>query len=202
MVEKLEDIAAKTTGRGLTVPKNPAAMLRALNTKHAEDAGETVEKEIEADNQSKKQTYNTTILQTEKVTENVPLSIESASVNAVGLEIPSKEKEVTDTGEEAPETIVAPSKKNTPNKQQNKQTNNTTEVKQQILVGRRDGRTLRMRQTVSDPTATIVTSFRISVTTREELDRFCFENRLRKQDVVEQALAAFMAEEIQGEEEA
>jgi hypothetical protein len=195
MAEKVEDMTTKPSGRGLTVPKNPAAMLRALNTKHAEEAGEQVEKEIEADKQSIQQTNNTTILQTEEITESVP-------VGEVVSGASSEKTETADTEKEAVETIPTPSKKNTPNKQTILQTNNTTEIKQQIPVGRRDGRTLRMRQTVSDPTATIVTSFRILVTTMEELDRFCFENRLRKQDVIEQALAAFMADEIQAEEEA
>ena len=148
----------ESPGRGLTVPKNPAAMLRALNARHVEPLPE--------ENETDKQTNNTTNLQTD---------------------IPTTERE---PGVETP--TIQPTIKQR-NKSTKKQTNNTTEAPPPIA--RRDGRTTRARQPASDPTATIVTSFRLSVATMEALDRFCFESRMRKQDVVERALAAFLEEE-------
>ena len=60
----------KPLGRGLTVPKNPAAMLRALNTKHAEES----------------ETNNTTILQISTLPVEIspsPLSAQDSSVETV-----------------------------------------------------------------------------------------------------------------------
>ena len=169
----------KPSGRGLTVPKNPAAMLRALNTKHAEES------------ETDKQTNNTTILQT-----NTPI-VEPVVSEAAAEGAPLSESVEAPTRK--PEPATDKQTNNTTNRQRNKptkkQTNNTTSIELPPTPSRRDGRTLRSRQPASDPTATLVTSFRISVGTMEALDRYCFENRVRKQDVVEQALAAYMAED-------
>lgn len=173
----------KPVSRGLTVPKNPAAMLRALNTKHAEEPTEVENKETD------QQTNNTTILQTDTPTETSQPPEESAPATPLGTMVP--------TTSTKPQTIQP---KNNPtnipsNKPTKKQTNNTTTSEPSPVPLKRDGRTLRSRQPVGDPSATIVTSFRISVTTMEALDRYCFENRVRKQDVVEQALALYMTED-------
>lgn len=178
-------MSERPAGRGLTVPKNPAAMLRALNTQHAEDS----ETNNLTDKETEKQTNNTTILQTD-----IP-PVEQASPPVIAPE-PEVVKEVTPEAE----TTTIKLANNTTSKQSNKptkkQTNNTTKQEPPPPApSRRDGRTLRSRQPASDPTSTIVTSFRISVGTMEALDRYCFENRLRKQDVVEQALAAYMTED-------
>ena len=52
-----------------------------------------------------------------------------------------------------------------------------------------DGRTLRIRQETSD--RTMVTSMRLSVTTLEQLDEYCWKHRQRKQDVVQDALTLY-----------
>ncbi|WP_394793087.1 hypothetical protein [Armatimonas sp.] len=175
-------MSERPAGRGLTVPKNPAAMLRALNTQHAEDS----ETNNLTDKETEKQTNNTTILQTDlpPVEQETPPATYS---DPKALKAVSPETDTKQTSNTTNKQSIKPTKK---------QANNTT--KQEPLPpapSRRDGRTLRSRQPASDPTSTIVTSFRISVGTMEALDRYCFENRLRKQDVVEQALAAYMVED-------
>lgn len=170
------------TGRGLTVPKNPAAMLRALNARHTEDPTEPTNKETD------QQTNNTTILQT--VTESdtgaqpeggqAPGTPEQAVASAAAPALTKQTSQPTNT------------QKNKPTK---KQTNNTTNTEPPRALIKRDGRTMRARQPVADPSGTLVTSFRISAATMEALDRYCFENRVRKQDVVEQALAAYLFED-------
>ena len=181
-------MAEKPTARGLTVPKNPAAMLRALNARHVD----TTETNNPTDKETDQQTNNTTILQTNTPTVEPVVNEAAAEVAPLSesVEAPTRK----------PEPATDKQTNNTTNRQRNKptkkQTNNTTKIEPPPPTpSRRDGRTLRSRQPASDPTATLVTSFRISVGTMEALDRYCFENRVRKQDVVEQALAAYMAED-------
>ena len=66
-----------------------------------------------------------------------------------------------------------------------------------------DGRTMRVRQDTAD--RTMVTSLRLAVPTIEALDEFCWQHRVRKQDVMQAALdmyfAAMAEAELSQEEE-
>ena len=66
-----------------------------------------------------------------------------------------------------------------------------------IKLPRVDGRSLRSRQVSAD--LTMVTSFRLAVSTVEKLDEFCWQHRMRKQDVVQAALDMYI-EAMQEEE--
>jgi len=54
-----------------------------------------------------------------------------------------------------------------------------------------DGRTMRVRQDTAD--RTMVTSLRLAVPTIEALDEFCWQHRVRKQDVMQAALDMYFA---------
>ncbi len=62
-----------------------------------------------------------------------------------------------------------------------------------------DGRTMRVRQDTAD--RTMVTSLRLAVPTIEALDEFCWQHRVRKQDVMQAALDMYFAAMAQEEGE-
>ena len=195
---KTEDGAGKTgtrQGRGLTVPSNPAMALRRLNAQHGsnphsehEEADPDKPADKQSEQQTTKQTNNTTDPQN-SVTDASPVQGKDDPQGAAAIAA-------------SPQTGATPALRRTNsarNKQTEKQTNNTTTRSQLAAgvaeppAGKRDGRTQRIRQNLAGAEATVITSFRILATTMEELDEFCFRNRMRKQDVVQQALEAFLA---------
>lgn len=207
-------MATTPSGKGLTVPRNPAMALRLLNTQHADITGSTdteaTDKTTNKDTiqPSNKQTNNTTNNISDKDVPAVPdigvaVSLpEGTPVDGLGAntgtdasnasEIPTPQRSEVNPRRKTRETTNKDTKKPT-----NQQTNNTTNppkwVSTEVASTKRDGRTMRMRQPIADAGATVVTSFRLSAATMEALDEFCFYQRMRKQDVVQLALDAFMA---------
>lgn len=164
--------------KGLKVPTNPAMALRALNSQHAtaqDDAG----------------AENTTILQTDKQTNQTTDTPTNQDTNPQ-----SHIQTVLHTNSPTYKHTRKPTRKPTA-----QQINKTAEKSEAVLPpaaalppasqpqARIDGRTIRVRQETSD--RTMVTSMRLSVSTIDQLDEFCWKHRQRKQDVIQEALTLY-----------
>jgi hypothetical protein len=154
---------ADITSKGLRVPKNPAQALRELNRQHAQEPDS-------ASTEREEENGNNTILQTDKQTDQLTNQPTSKPTNKQPT--PSRQK----ARPKAPLKIAE----------------QTQEGEQAYLLkpARVDGRSLRIRQATAD--LTLVTSFRLAVSTVEQLDDFCWQHRMRKQDVVQAALDLYI----------
>jgi len=160
--------------KGLKVPTNPAMALRALNAQHAvpqpEDANNTTI--LQTDNTTNQQTdiptINTTNQQTNKPT-----------INTTDLQ----------ANLQTSNTRNRPTRR--PAGKQGVKSAQHLPVEQPVAqpAARLDGRTLRPRHETSDTTT--VTSMRLSVSTMDQLDEFCWRHRQRKQDVIQDALTLY-----------
>jgi hypothetical protein len=153
-----------TTSKGLRVPKNPAMALRELNMKHA------TKTTPEASETSAQEGVNTTILQTDQQTNKLTDDQTDQQTNKPILGIVDPLSDAPDYRSIAPQVALAPE----------------IPPPTEAPPPRVDGRTLRVRQPTAD--MTMVTSFRLAVSTVEKLDDFCWRHRMRKQDVIQAAL--------------
>lgn len=158
----------------LSVPTNPALALRHLNREQAV--------------QSEEENNNTTILQSDKPTNNDSDTQTDQHSDKPALKHTDRPTDSTtdqptkrQTNKPKSGIAAAPSRK---------QIIETAPVQEpDTQKARIDGRTLRPRQDTAD--RTMVTSLRLAVTTVDQLDEYCWRNRQRKQDVIQAALTLY-----------
>ncbi len=174
------------SGKGLSVPKNPALALRALNARHAPPVPQA-QAESEAPNLSDRSEEDNTKLQTDKQTKQPTNQQDDTQSNR-----PSDQQ--TDQPTNRPEAR-AERVSFLPQPAQGSRSAAPAPAAPSSAEAswppRVDGRTMRVRQETSD--RTMVTSMRLAVATVEQLDEFCWRYRKRKQDVVQEALAFYFA---------
>jgi hypothetical protein len=175
------------SGKGLSVPKNPALALRALNARHTVPSPVT-ETESETTSLTNNIENKTTKLQTDKPTSQQADRQSELQTDRQADKPPDKLPErIEQSGSDQSRAKMRPARSD----------RSAVPVAAAPLATessrtpRVDGRTLRVRQETSDQT--MVTSMRLAVATVEQLDEFCWRYRKRKQDVVQEALAFYFA---------
>ncbi len=187
-----------SSGKGLSVPKNPALALRALNARHAVPSPQTqpIETEPETASPADNPENNTTIIQTDKQTTQ---QSDKPDYLPTYQQQDKQSDRKTDKLADKPTGRIdrSDSARSGANMRPARNDRSVVPVAVEPLAAessrtpRVDGRTLRVRQETSD--RTMVTSMRLAVATVEQLDEFCWRYRKRKQDVVQEALAFYFA---------
>jgi len=143
--------------------RNLAGMGRTEDAPSPSDNNNTI---LQSDKPTDKQTDTPTHQQTTKLTDKLT----DTPTNKATSKLPNKPAKKQSPARPLPAPVAAP---------------------EATSARRVDGRTMRVRQDTAD--RTMVTSLRLAVPTIEALDEFCWQHRVRKQDVMQAALDMYFA---------